>query len=247
MSKFKKEKRKRMQLEGILSSMMGIARQHGYEVRNPQELPGVLREIMAGEPLKATGTDGISLQPDARHHTELHVTLEVAPAQPDEWGFEPEEQPQTTERPAIAPPNPIDDEMMEQYQAGLDKVMARVEQNGVRYKNSGNPEVEGRRMAPHPSAAPKTPPRPAGRPQGAPPAEDDWGFDDADFGIGDPDLDENDFQASDDGEVGAAGPDDEMVNSKTGLSLAQQRNIIAKVTGKVPPAPQGGRPNTLKQ
>jgi hypothetical protein len=244
-TKFKKEKRKRMEIEGVTSTLMQICRQNGIQVTSPQELPEILRGVLAqGAPtMQATGTDGVSLAPDAVHQapTHLHVTFELGGPPETDWDLEePGAQPRTAP-PQLPEQFDIGPEMMERYEEGQRDMIDRVAREGVRYKNSPNPEVEGRRMSVHPSAAPKPSRRPAPRHNDEPV-----------FDLGSNDLMEpvSDFDLSDPDELSGnddlAGPNDGRVNAKTGLSLEQQRRIIAKATGQVPVPPEGGMPNTLK-
>ena len=248
-TKFKKEKRKRMEIEAVTSAMMRICQQHGFEVTNAQELPGILKRVLSGEgaqtPVPAARP---ALQPDVVHsHTDIHVIVELGSAPDADWDLDSKASqaraaPTTT--PAALPEHlEIDDEMLAAYQDGQNKVIARVARDGVQYKNSPSPHtVEGRPMSVHPSAAPtRRGPQRTAPPDGLEPFgvefNDPGGFD-----LADPD----DLTRESSNDAISSGDDDSPVNLKTGLSLEQQRDLIAKATGSRPLQPEAGMPNTMK-
>jgi hypothetical protein len=128
------------------------------------------------------------------------------------------------------------EEMQRAYEAKNAQLYARVEREGIHYRDNANPEVEGRRMVAHPSvapaAAPTTPPV-----RTAPPKPGPRNVQRPTAGPPEP--------------VGPASkpssqPGDDRFDPKTGLTIGQKRMLLER-QGIVTSVPEPSGPNLLKQ
>jgi hypothetical protein len=113
----------------------------------------------------------------------------------------------------------IPEDYLEQWKAAQNRLVERVATEGIHYANQSGP-AEGKRLAPHPSI-------PAAKPTSTTTAPDPAGWV--------PDKD------------GGGTDDSERVNPRTGLTLNQARELIARATGRRPEPPSGGMPNRLRK
>jgi len=229
--RFKKEKRRRMNVEAIIEKVQEVLQHHGYDATDPEEIPRLVHQMAQGN--GAPATTGI-----ARPRRITAVQIELA--EPDDMDFAPPTRVVEARsvpsgaRPISAPSQRLiephlPDDIMETYQKGQERLLNRVETSGVHYRDNGNPEVEGRTFTVHPESPALD--HQSNNIPGPPPDNDESLF-------GDPDGD--DFEET-------FGSGNEKANPHTGLTPSQARETLEQVLGRQIPAPIMGGKNTLKE
>ena len=214
--KYRKERQRRMNAEEVLLQCEQVLQRFGQSYSLQEDIPKILFSL-----LQESQTGVVTTATPRKQVQTSRVEIAFEFAMPDENEFE--DEPLIIEASSSGAKEieeKLPDDVLAQWQAAQDRLLNRVETQGIHYKNNAGPST-GKKLSIHPEA-----PILSHRTEEIPSPGDDepvtGSFEDV---------------------VGAPG---ERRNPKTGLTPSEARKILEGALGRKIEAPTPGPRNTLK-